>query len=139
VTGLKTRQLYRARFAQALPYRAATSASIGVLPRARLTRTTSWATRYRYTTYYARGYIEPAHALSDPNKVKVLAYKKGSDGKYRYVRSFTASYRYHSRAKTAYQAAVRFTSKGTWKLVAYHAADSRNATSIGVGDVFTVK
>ncbi len=71
--------------------------------------------------------------------MRIKAYKKRSDGRYHYVRSFTAKYVYYSSTKTIYKAPVRFTSKGRWKLVAYHAADTMNAASSGTADYFRVR
>ena len=112
---------------------------VAVKPKAKLIRTTSWKTRYRNRTYYAKGYVEPRHLTSDSNRVRIKAYKKRSDGRYHYVRSFTARYVYYSSAKTVYKAPVRFTSKGRWKLVAYHPGDSANAAGSGTADYFRVR
>lgn len=135
---LKTRKAYRARFATVAPYQASKSAYIYVYPKVKLTRTTSWTTLARSKTYYAKGYIAPKHSKSDPNKVKIRAYKKGSDDKYRLVKSFTASYSYYSKYKTRYRAAIKL-SKGSWKLVAYHAKDGRNAKTYGAADYVRVR
>lgn len=138
-TGLKVKQTYRARFAESSPYTASTSSNVVVKPTVKLARTTSWKTLAVNKTYYAKGYIYPKHAKSDSNKVKIRAYKKRTDGSWRYVKSFTASYSYYSSTKTRYRAAVKLTSKGSWKLVAYHAADARNARTFGSADYVTVK
>ncbi len=139
VSGLTTAQRYRARFAGDSPYSPSDAAPLTVAPMARLTRSTSWITCYRNRTYYAKGFIEPKHATSDSNKVRIRAYKRGSDGRYRYVRSFTAGYSSYSGSKSAYRAAVRFTSAGTWKLIAYHAADAGNAQIFGSADYVRVR
>ena len=55
------------------------------------------------------------------------------------MRSFTATYVYLSSTKTIYKARVRFTSKGRWKLVAYHPADAMNAATSGTADYFRVR
>jgi hypothetical protein len=110
-----------------------------IVPRVRLTPKTDWSTIYAGKTYYATGNIEPKHSSSDSNKVKIRAYKKGSDGKYRYVKSFTASYSYHSSTLSHYKAAVKLTSRGAWKLVPYHKADSRNYETFGKADYVTVR
>jgi len=54
------------------------------------------------------------------------------------VKSFVASYSYYSSTKTRYKASVRLTSTGRWKLVAYHAADSKNAKTYGSPDFVIV-
>lgn len=112
---------------------------VKVYPRVRLTRTTSWSVLHPNKAYYAKGYIQPYHATSNSNKVKILAYKKGSGGVYRYVKSFTASYIRYSSTKTAYKAKVILTSRGTWKLVARHYKDTSNYTTYGSTDFVTVK
>jgi hypothetical protein len=115
-----------------------------VTPRVRLTRTTSWSTLSRYTTYYARGYIEPRH-YSTSGKVVIRAYKRMSNGQYPTTPTKTFStgstYTYYSTSKTAYKVPVRFTSthKGYWKLVAYHYGDSTNAATYGSTDYIYVK
>ncbi len=139
VSGLKTKVSYRARFTTASPYAGSSSTTVTVRPKVRLVRTTSWKTRYRNRTYYAKGYIQPRHLTSDANRVKIRAYKKRSDGRYHYVRSFTARYVYYSSTKTGYKARVKFTSRGRWKLVAYHPADAKNAASSGTADYVRVR
>lgn len=110
-----------------------------VIPKVKLTRSTSWTSLAVNRTYYAKGYIYPAHKSSDTNKVKIRAYKMRSDGSWRYVKSFTAGYSYVSSTRSQLKAAVKLTSKGKWKLVAYHAADSRNGKTYGSPDYVTVK
>ncbi len=122
-SGIKSKTTYRVRFVDSVPYRAAGPVVASVKPQVRLARSTSWKTLARYRTYYAKGFIAPKHSKGDSNKVKIRAYKKRSDGKYHYVKSFKASYSYYSSTKTRYRAAVKLTSKGSWKLVAYHAED----------------
>ncbi len=112
----------------------------------RLSRSTSWSTLYRGKTYYAKGYVEPRHYSSD-GKIVIRAYKRRSNGTYASLSSPTktfsskSTYIYVSSTKTKYQVPVKFssTSKGTWKLVAYHAADSKNAATYGSADYVTVK
>ena len=128
---------YRARFAGDAAYLASYSASKSVLPKVRLTRTSSWSTLKANNTYYATGYIQPKHIGSDA-KVRILAYKRASNGKYYYKKGFTATYRYYSATKTRYRAAVKLPA-GTWKLRAYHAKDSKNAATYGSSDYLRVK
>lgn len=137
-SGITTKTTYRARFVESAPYRAS-SAALAVLPQVKLSRSTSWSRLARSRTYYAKGFIQPKHSKGDSNKVRILAYKKRSDGSWRYVKSFKASYSYYSSTKSRYRAAVKLTSKGTWKLVAYHAADSRNAKTYGSPDYVKVR
>ncbi len=142
VTGLKTTQSYRARFVGVAQYVSSESPIRSVRPMVRLTRTTSWSLLYRSRTYYAKGYVEPAHVSSDPNRITIRAYKQAKDGSYKYVRSFAAGFVPISAAKTGYQGRVRFTlasDRGTWKLVAYHAPDSRNDGTYGSPDYVVVK
>ncbi|HSK48796.1 MAG TPA: pre-peptidase C-terminal domain-containing protein [Coriobacteriia bacterium] len=118
------------------------SAERTVLPRASLTRATSWWTLYLNKTYTATGLIRPYHSTGNSNKVKIRAYKKGTDGDYHYVKSFTSSYVYSSKSETAYKAPIKFTkssSKGYWKFVAYHATDTTNYKTYGSPDYVRVK
>ncbi len=138
VSGLKTRQIYRARLESSPD---ATSTPAVLLPKVRLTRTTSWRTLYRYRTYVARGYIEPYHSTRDGNRVVIRAYQL-QGGRYRLMKSFPATYVYSSRAKTAYKASVRFTARGAvgnWMLVAYHATDKGNYATLGSPDYVQVR
>jgi len=133
---------YRARFAGGAAYAASGPTTPAyALPRVRLSRSTSWSTLRRNKNYYAKGYIAPRH-YSSSSKVRIRAYKKGKDGVYHYVKSFSATYSYRSSAATNYRAGIRFTkasSKGKWKLVAYHTEDSTNAKTYGSPDYVTVK
>ncbi len=90
-----TRRHYRFRWDGDDYYAPSTSGIVTVTPKVRLTRATSWRTITCNTVYGAKGFIEPRHSSGDPNKVKIRAYKKGAHGKYRYVKSFIASYSYH--------------------------------------------
>ncbi len=132
------RTSYRAVFAGDDNYESKTSAGRAVLPKVRLTRSTSWSRLRRSKTYYAKGYIAPKHTSSN-GRVYIRAYKRASNGKYYYKKSFRASYSYYSSTKTRYRAAVKLTSRGTWKLVAYHGADSRNAKTYGSADYVKVR
>ena len=132
------RTSYRAVFAGDGTNESKTSIARAVLPKARLVRSTSWSRLRRSKTYYARGYIEPRHYSSN-GRVYIRAYKKASNGKYYYRRSFKASYSYYSKTRTRYRAAVKLTSRGRWKLVAYHGADSRNARTYSTTDYVKVR
>jgi hypothetical protein len=136
---------YYARYAgNTTEFLADDSPTYTVTPRVRLSRTTSWSTLSRYTTYYSRGYIEPRH-YSTSGKVVIRAYKRMSNGQYPTTPTKTFStgstYTYYSTSKTAYKVPVRFTSthKGYWKLVAYHYGDSTNAATYGSTDYIYVK
>lgn len=130
---------YRATHVGSAGYRPATSATMTVLPKAQLRRTTSWTTLTRGKTYYARGSVSPTHTVSDPGKIKILAYQRRSNGSYRYVKSFVAVYGATADGRTSYSARVLLSSNGNWKLVAYHAADTRNAAAYGDPDYVTVR
>jgi|GEM_PF-3361928 len=112
---------------------------VKVYPKVRLTRTTSWSRLRAKSAYYAKGYIQPYHTTSNSNKVQILAYQRRSNGSYRYVRSFAASYVRYSSTSTAYKARVVLSSRGTWKLVARHYQDASNYTTYGSADYVTVK
>jgi hypothetical protein len=130
---------YYVRFERTDKYEPTAETAFTLLPKARLTRSTSWKTLTKGKAYYAKGFIEPKHAKSDANKVKVRVYKKGKDKKYHLYKSFTASYLAYSSSKSRYSAKVVLKSKGDYKLIAYHAADSLNAETFGSADYFTVK
>ena len=135
-----TRTYYRASFSGDAVFAGSTSGVRAVLPKVRLTRSTEWTILYRYKTYYGAGLIEPKHSSVD-GRVVIRAYKKAADGRYYYKKSFTAYYSYYSSMKTRYRAPVRFGQydRGTWRLVARHAADSTNALTDGIADYLTVR
>lgn len=110
-----------------------TSAVDSVLPRARLTRATSWRALRRYRIDYERGYIEPRHYNTN-GRVTIRVYKKARNGKYDYKKSFRSYYSYYR-----YTAKVRMTSNGKYKLVARHYKDSKNYTTYGSADYVTVR
>jgi hypothetical protein len=135
---------YQARFAGTSSLSAQASTQITVIPRARLTRITSWTTLSLNKTYYAKGYIEPRHDSTE-GKVVVKAYKRRSNGTYPSLstptKTFSAysKYVYYSSSKTKYQVPLKLTSRGYWKIVVLHAADQRNAATYGSADYVRVK
>ncbi len=131
---------YRARFEGDNTYGDKISSVKMVLPAARVIRTSSWTRLARYKRYYATGFIEPRH-FSTSGRVTVRAYKRASNGRYYYKRSFTAAYSYYSLTRTRYKATVRFgyRDRGTWKLVPYHAKDGTNAAASGTVDYIVVR
>lgn len=130
---------YRVRYGGAGPLAESLSTSVTVRPIPRLSRSTSWSTIYRYRTYYAKGYVEPKHSSTDANKVRIMVYRRQSNGTYKYYKYFKASYSTYSLTKSRYAASVRLTSRGAYKLTAVHPADSRNAAATGSADYFVVK
>jgi len=137
-----TKTFYRVRFAGSVDYPASVSLSTFATPQVRLSRTTSWSTLSCYKTYYSGGFIEPRHYSTDA-KVVVKAYKRRSNGTYSTTptRTYSSSsrYIYYSSTKTKYRIPIKLTSKGYWKLVAYHKADSKNAATNGSSDIVYVK
>ena len=115
-----------------------------VYPKVRLTRSTSWATLYLSKTYKSLGYVEPRH-YSTSGKVVIRAYKRRVNGTYAGLtyptKTFSAgsAYAYYSSTKTRYSVPVRLTSRGYWKLVAYHVGDAANAGTYGSPDYVVVK
>jgi beta propeller repeat protein len=141
--GLTARRFLRAKFAGNYGFLPTVSSSLTVKPTARLTRTSSWGVKYDRKTYYYYGYIEPKHAPSDTNKVKFLMYKKASNGVYRWKKTVTTSYSYIASQypvnKSRWKAKVIFPSSGKWRVRAYHAGDSLNASTYSSYDYVTVK
>ncbi len=102
-----------------------------------LVRSTSWKTLRVGRQYYASGSLTPAKS-ADSERIRIRAYKRGADSKYRYVKSFFAKY----TSGTDYRAAIKFqsrSSKGRWKLVAYHPADRWSTAVYGSPDYVWVK
>jgi hypothetical protein len=144
-SNLKVKTALHARFVESSPYRASVPSKVYVYPKVKLTRSSSWSTLYLNKTYYAKGYIEPRHYSTDA-KVVVKAFKRRSDGTYAAVTSTPtktfstySKYVYYSTSKTKYEVPVKLTSKGYWKLVVYHKADSKNAATYGSADIVYVK
>jgi hypothetical protein len=135
---------YRFRFEGGLRYEPATGPVVKVYPKVRLTRSTSWATLYLSKTYKSLGYVEPRH-YSTSGKVVIRAYKRRANGTYAGLtyptKTFSAgsAYSYYSSTKTRYSVPVRLTSRGYWKLVAYHVGDAANAGTYGSPDYVVVK
>lgn len=136
---IKERQLYRARFAEQPGLEGCVSPTSAIKPKVRLTRSTSWSTLSVSKVYTAKGFVEPKHTSRESGKITVRAYKQTRTGSYKYVRSFTASISAYSSTKSRYSAKVKLTSKGKWKLVAYHYADTRNAATYGTADYVKVR
>ena len=130
---------YRASFAGDASHLGKTSASRSVLPRARLTPTSAWDTKYDGTTYRYKGFVEPKHSTTDANKIQFKLYKRARDGKYYWKKTVPAAYWFYSDSKTGWTAKVVFPSPGSWKVRAYHAADSRNAAAYSSYDFVVVK
>ena len=75
-------------------------------------------------TYLVNGTLKPRHA-SGSKQIKIKAYRwNGST--YVYKKTYTATASNYS-SYSRYSAKIKLPSKGTWRLRAYHAADSTNA------------
>jgi len=126
---------YRAQFAGDSTCLGQTSGTRVVLPKLHYSSAPKFST-YAHSygkSYTVWGYVKPKHA-SGSVQVKVKAYRKTkqSDGTYKYVYKKT----YYSKISnpsgssySKYKGSVNLPSKGKWRLRAYHAADSTNASS----------
>jgi hypothetical protein len=97
-------------------YLGTTSGSKTVTPRASLTAPTAPKRIARNRYFTTTGYLKPRPG---PAPVKIKAYKYDS-AKRRYVlkKTYSAKLTRHNSTTSKYSARVRFTSRGTWKLVA---------------------
>ena len=115
-----------------------------ILPKVRLTRTTSWATLGTNWTYHAKGYVAPRQSSSSP-KVYIYAYKRRSNGAYfktpTKVFSVGSTYVSGDATRSLYRVPVRFSRsmRGTWRIRAYRRGDSFNAATYGDWDYIKVK
>lgn len=135
---------YRAVYAGDSTYLKQTSAKATVLPKVylstptfRTSTTGSGRTALKYgTTYIVNGYLKPKHT-SGSTQIKIKAYRwNGST--YVYKKTYTAiasNYSTYSR----YNAKIKLPSKGTWRVRAYHAADTTNAKTYSSYRKVTVK
>ncbi|HET6352406.1 MAG TPA: hypothetical protein VFG89_09830 [Coriobacteriia bacterium] len=136
---LAAQQTYRVRYAGAASSVASVSDGVVVSPKVKLARSTSWKTRSRNTYYTAKGFITPKHVVSDANKVRIIVYKKAKNGRYQLVKSYKAKYATYSKTKSRYSAKLKFTSKGSWAIRAYHPKDATHAATYGSWDYFKVR
>ena len=135
---------YRAVFDGDATYGPISSAPDSVLPK--LNFSSAPAFKY-YTqsygkTYTVYGYIKPRHTAGT-HGVVVKAYRKEkqSNGTYKYVyrKSFsTTAYDYGS-ISTKYSGSVKLPYKGRWRLRAYHASCTKNASTYSSYRYVTVK
>jgi hypothetical protein len=102
-----------------------------ISPKAYLTAPTAPKTAYKNRYFTTTGYLKPRPGSAS---VKIKAYKYDtSKKKYVLKKTYTAKLKKYSSTTTKYSARVRFTSRGTWKLVAYTPASVQNAATTSAG------
>jgi YVTN family beta-propeller protein len=130
-----TKTTYRARYIGNSTYQSKTSTTRSILPRIRYSSAPRFST-YAHTygrTYSVWGYIQPRHG-SGSTQIKIKAYKKTkmSNGTYKYVYKKTFSTKVTNPSGSSYskyRGRLDLPSRGTWRVRAYHAADSKNAAT----------
>jgi len=127
------RTRYQTRFPGDARYLATSSPERAVLPKFKLTRASSWGTKYRGKSYTYVGYIYPTGT-----SVRFKMYKKGSDGEYHYKKTVTA-YSSPSTTRAKWSAKVSFPSRGKWRVRAYCATSGWNYQAYSSYDYVTVK
>lgn len=132
---LTTARYVRARFGGDTTYAASSSTATLVKPKIYFSSAPKFST-YTHTfgtSYKVWGYLKPKHATGS-TQIKVKAYRreKQADGTYKYVYKKTYSTTISNPAGSAYSkytGYVKLPYKGTWRLRAHHAADSKNAST----------
>jgi len=142
---LTTARYVRARFGGDATYAAASSRATVVKPKVYFSSAPKFSTyTHTYgTSYKVWGYLKPKHA-SGSTQIKVKAYRRErqSNGTYKYVWKKTYSTKISNPSGSAYSkytGYVKLPYKGTWRLRAHHAADTKNASSYSTYRAVTVK
>jgi hypothetical protein len=135
---------YRAYYAGSNTYAPKASSGKTVLPKVSLStpafrKTTSGssvsAVKYG-TTYVVNGNLKPRHTAGS-TQVKIKAYRY-QGGKWVYKRTYsTKASNYSSYSR--YTAKIKLPSRGTWRVRAYHAADTTNAKTYSSYRTVSVK
>lgn len=120
---------YRARFAEKPGWRASTSPSRSVAPKAYLTRPVAPTTVIRGRSFKAYGYLRPRHT-SGGKSVLVRCYRYQS-GHWVLRKSVWATNSSYDSATTRYSATVSLPDSGTWRLYAYHSDAGHASTLVG--------
>lgn len=111
-----------------------------ILPKVSLTSPAVSATQTLGRTYRASGYLKPRHAVGS-KQIKIRAYRYES-GKWVYKRTYSttaANYTKDGATYSKYTGSIKLPAKGKWRVRAYHAADSKNATTFSAYRYVTVK
>lgn len=128
---LRTARYVRVLYKGTYTYASALSETRQVKPKLYFSsapRFNTYSHRYGYT-YRVWGYFKPEHSTGS-HQIKVKAYKKQSDGSYAWRKTFSTTVSNSSTSSySKYAGYVKLTSKGKWRLRAYHAEDSKNAKS----------
>jgi beta propeller repeat protein len=107
------------------------------LPKATVYTPHAASTMYRNHHYTIYGYVAPRHT-SGTYLVTLKFYLRNSKGVYVYHHSVSAKRYYYSTTKTKYSVKTSLSSKGKWRVRAYH-SDSGHAPSYSGYDYITVK
>lgn len=131
------RASYQASFAGDSSYLARTSYARTVTPRVYLTAPSIGTNTASFAkTYTASGYLKPRHtAGTRPVRLYAYRYESGKWVLRRTAYGTVSDYSTYSR----YKASMRLPYKGSWRMRAYHAADSSNAATYSSYRYITVK
>jgi len=128
---------YRARFLGDSTRLASNRVSRVVLPRVFLTRPSATSPMHYGTYYRVTGYLKPRHTAGT-KPVRILLYR------YRGGRWVYQSKHYHATVSnystySKYRVSIKLPYRGTWRLKAYHPADSLNAATRSTYRTVTVR
>ncbi len=122
----RSKTYYRARFTDsAWDYEASMSFTVAVTPRASIGTPRAPSRMAKGRTKVVYGYLKPRHSKGT-YPVRIYKWRKVS-GKWKrsgYVKAKASDY----KSYTKYSAKVKLTRRGTWRLRAYHPADSGHAS-----------
>lgn len=133
--GITSRCYIRVRFAGDADFRSAVSVSVLVKPQVDFVDAPalSTTTLESGTRYAVSGEFEPKHATASTQvRVKVYRYLKRSDGVWAYVYQKTFATETANDAGpvySTYNGHVHLHTKGSWRIRAYHPADTGNAAT----------
>lgn len=138
---LTNRRYFRVLYAGTSDHLGTTSPILTVKPKVYLTTPSTPSSVYLNSYFYAWGYLKPRHTAGT-NPVKLQFYKKTyiSSGRYTWVLKYTVSGKaYAYSTYTKYKSYQRMGYRGSWRVRAYHAADTLNAATYSNYRYFTVK
>jgi hypothetical protein len=133
----KVKTTYRALFTKVSSYLAGASPNRSVKPMVSLARPNFGRATLKYgKTYAAYGNLKPRHKAGS-KQIKVKAYLEVG-GVYVLKKTYTARASNKS-SYSKYRARIKLPKRGKWRLKAYHAGDSKNATTSSKYRYVTVK
>jgi len=136
VSSLKSARRFRARTNWSSVYGAAGSQQVRVAPHVSLPRPVAPSSVRKYRSFSLYGYLKPRHT-SGTRPVRLYFYRLQSTGWVRKTVVSAVVRNYSSYSK--YTKSMSLSSRGRWRVLAYHAADSSHSATWSSAEYFTVK